>query len=238
MKTLAPKNVDSSIIFISMLYLALEFTSLMLVYKVIPLGNHLFSIASPITALWFILNDMITEVYGYELVRKLFWSLGAVEGVFCVFFSLIAYLPSPDASPLQTAYLLILGRTFITYFAGFGLLIGTYINTCLISKWKILVRGKYFWLRSVTSSSIGTIIFLLLAGPIIFFDTPLQGQLFWIMFFSFSLKILLIILLAFPATLITTYLKNKEGLDVFDRGIDYNPFNILNSRGKQNENRH
>lgn len=33
--------------------------------------------------------------------------------------------------------------------------IGSFFNIYLLSKWKMLIKGKYFWLRSLGSSAIG-----------------------------------------------------------------------------------
>jgi hypothetical protein len=98
------------LLFISMLYLAVMLCSAVLIYKPIAMKFGYASAATLTFPLWFVLSDIIAEVYGFQLSRKILWS-----GFFCQFiFSLGCFLlihtPSPELWREQPAFDLVLGH--------------------------------------------------------------------------------------------------------------------------------
>jgi hypothetical protein len=95
-----------------------------------------------------------------------------------------------------------------------------------LSKLKIKTEGRHFWLRAVASTLVGqgadSLVFNIAAFTGIF---PFKTVLF-IAFSGFVLKSLYEVI-ALPITYkVVAYFKKTEGIDTFDRGISYTPFQL------------
>ena len=67
---------------------------------------------------------------------------------------------TPSGWAYQESYDQVLGKLPRVAIASFlAIFVGAFINAYAISKWKILLRGRYFWLRSLGASAIGEFIF-------------------------------------------------------------------------------
>ena len=82
---------------LSMIYITIILSADVLIYKISFIGSYSFSVGSLIIPFLFLISDVIAEVYGYQLTRKLIWS-----GILCsIIFSLTCYLliqlPLPNA---------------------------------------------------------------------------------------------------------------------------------------------
>ena len=195
--------------------------------KIIPIGYSSASAGTLTMPLWFILGDIITEVYGYKISRQIFWYALLCNFLFAVFTTLLVDLPSPKSWMGGYAYSFVFGNMMhIVCGAFIALMIGSFINNYLLSKWKVLVRGKYFWLRSLGSSTVGEAVYTIIAGLLIFTGKLPFGKMAIIIMWSYFFKIVGSILLSGPANLIVIYLKKKEGLDTYDVNVDFNPFKL------------
>jgi len=71
--------------FLSMIYITLILVADVLIYKIANFGPLTLTVGSLVTPFWFVMTDIVAEVYGYKLARKLIWS-----GIACGFlFTLI-----------------------------------------------------------------------------------------------------------------------------------------------------
>lgn len=213
--------------FLSMMYVTIILAADVLIYKLAQVGPFTFTVGSLVTPFWFLTTDIIAEVYGYQLTRRLIWF-----GILCsllftfICFSLI-HLPSPPSWQYQPAYDQILGtlpRVLIGYIA--GVILGAFANTYLITKWKILVRGRYFWLRSLGSSGTGQLVFTIVTIMLDMFGVVPFYKIIQLITLSFSIKIIITLLVAFPSAIFVYYLKKLENIDVYDHNTDFNPFKL------------
>ncbi|MSP52966.1 MAG: VUT family protein [Gammaproteobacteria bacterium] len=171
--------------------------------------------------------DIIAEIYGYYMARKILWISLIAQCVFCLAISFLAYLPDPNEFNSATtwdSYKQVFGIMPRVYFAYLiGMYIGTSLNSKLISKWKVLLKGKSFWLRSIAASAIGDGIFLgittLLNG---LYQYPLP-QLLKFAAANYLVEIILLIILAPIANIIANYIKYKNG-DSLAPIVEFNPF--------------
>ena len=61
----------------------------------------------------------------------------------------------PQFLSIQNAYEEVFGNLIRFVSAGFlAVLSSHFLNIYIFSKWKILLRGKYFWLRSIGASEL------------------------------------------------------------------------------------
>lgn len=213
---------------LSMLYLTFILSADVLFYKIIQLGSIVMTVGSFITPFWFVITDIVAEVYGYNLARKLVWSGLLCSFIFTFICASLIKLPSPLSWHYQIYYDHILGSLPRIYLGSVvGFFTGSFVNAYLIVKWKALTRGKYFAFRSIGSSGIGQLAFTIVTIFIDLIHVVPVSQILEIITVSFSIKIMITPILAFPSSLITLYIKKLEGIDVYDHNISYNPFKVI-----------
>ena len=220
---------------LSMLYMTIKLTTLLLIYKVISIGTFSASASTLIMPFWFVLGDIIAEVYGYKIARKLIWMAIIYQFLFAFVCAEMISLHTTSPSPHQEAYNHILGKLPRIAFSSFiAILAGAFINAYVISKWKILLCGKYFWLRSLGASSIGELIFTGVAYISEFLGVVPLASLLELMIASYVIKLILNPILVIPSTLVVYLLKRAENLDTYDYGVNFNPFKLTSEENHEN----
>jgi len=172
----------------------------------------------------YIFGDILTEVYGYRLARRVIWL-----GFFCNLLAVIAIwlgqvLPAASFWDAQAAYERILGYTPRLLIASFlAYLVGEFANAFVLAKMKIATQGRWLWTRTIGSTLIGqgldSLVFITLA----FIGTiPPEGLVTAIItqwLFKTGYEIL-----ATPLTYaIVTQLKRIEEMDTYDYDTRFNP---------------
>ena len=172
--------------------------------------------------------DVVAEVYGYKVARQILWC-----GLFATLFmalciAILIRVPYPAFwSNVITAYNTALGSIpRVAIVSSITILIGQLINAYLISKWKILMRGRYFWLRSLSSSIIGDSVTVTLSIIGIF-----SGQFTVSMLTANIVPELIVMVLftsigAIPAAFLAKMVAKAEGLNNYDVGVNFNPFRL------------
>lgn len=212
------------LIFISMLYITIKLSTIVLIYKIIKIGPFSASASTLVLPLWFVMGDIIAEVYGYKVARHVIWMAILCQCIFASVCTLFVSLPLLSCWPDQKAYNQILGRLpRIVFASSIAIISSTFINAYIISKWKILLRGKYFWLRSIGASTIGELVFTLITFTQ-FIGVISFTQLLYLMTISYMIQLFMNPILATPSMLISTLLKQAEGVDAYDDSINFNPF--------------
>jgi queuosine precursor transporter len=222
----SPSNSSLKFItLLSMIYLSCELASLVLSFKIIQLKFFFGAAASLIFPITYTLNDIITEVYGFQASKKIIWCVFICDYlfIFLVFFAI--KVPSPSELNHQESYNLIFGplRRSLTGEI-IGVLAGAFINSSIISRWKIITKGKRFWLRSICSSASGEIIMLIISVPMSLYGVLSSREIFKLILYAYSYKILFALVVSGPANYLTNLLKSKEGIDIYDYNVSYNPF--------------
>ena len=204
--------------------------------KIVDLGFSLFGIrlafdgGTLLFPLAYVLGDILTEVYGFRASRRVIWTGFAILAFSAlVFFTLQALPPEPfwEAEAGTAAYNAILGGMSsggIVLASLAGYLVGEFCNSALLSKIKVMMRGRLLWFRAVVSSLIGELLDSLIFVSI----ACLTGVFGWELFITLTLTnyILkcLIEALVLPVTYaVTRLLKKREGIDVYDVRIKYRP---------------
>ncbi len=174
------------------------------------------------------LTDIVTEVYGFQVGRQLIWSHVPATLFYLSSLFLIVNLNAPESWSHQADYDYIFrGTGLIGLLGNAGIIIGYMTNVIILSKWKILVQGRYFWLRSIAASIIGDIIQLIL-GMLGALNIDIFSYREWV-HVCISIVVLRIIMagiLSLPANLVVNLLKELEGVDIYDNNVDYNPFKL------------
>jgi hypothetical protein len=196
----------------------------------VPLAFDAGTILFPIS---YIFGDILTEVYGYKRTRRVIWA-----GFFCLAFcSLVLWTVSrlPGEATWeqyagQAAYLAILGGMSsggIVLASLLGYWSGAFTNAFTLAKMKIRTRGRWLWMRTISSTLVGelvdTLVFVLVAS--------LFGIFPWSLFLTLLLTNYLfkcgVEIIMTPFTyLAVNRLKRIEQEDYYDRDTRFSPFEI------------
>ncbi len=212
------------------LYIAICFVVILLIsntvaVKIIQVGPFSLTGATFIFPISYIFGDILTEVYGYKASRKIIWAGFLALIIMSFFYWLVQILPSAPFWNNQKAYEIILGAVpRIVLGSVIGYFVGEFSNSYVMSKMKILTNGKYLWTRTVGSTVIGEAIDSILFVLISFLGIiPLSGLISMILSI-YIIKVVYEILITPVTYIVVRKLKYIEGIDVYDKGINYNPF--------------
>lgn len=185
-----------------------------------PAGVLIFPIA-------YILNDVVTEVWGFAKARLIIWTGFAVNIIAVLFFTVGIVVPSAPFWPNQEAFATVLGNTPRIVVASLSAyLIGSFLNAIVMSRMKVLTKGKGFSARAIASTLIGesadSFVFITIAFAGIF---PF-GVLLTMIFTQAMLKTVYEILIL-PVTIwVVGAVKRIEGVDTYDTDLSYHLFRI------------
>jgi uncharacterized integral membrane protein (TIGR00697 family) len=218
-------KISYRLVIIIAVFITCLITANIIAVKIISLGPVIVPAAIFVFPVSYIFGDVLTEVYGFRVARKVIW-LGFLCNLIFVFFVWIGQiLPGAGFWEGQGAYVSILGytpRLLIASFAGY--LVGEFVNSFVLSRMKVLTKGRWLWSRTIGSTVVGqafdTSLFITLA----FIGTSSFAP---ILIFNHWWAKVLIEAIATPATYaIVKWLKQKESIDIYDTKTSYNPFLI------------
>lgn len=177
----------------------------------------------------YIVNDVIAEVWGYKKARLIIW-LGFLMNFLAVaIFRLSIVVPGSEnfAADHQDAFQMILGNTTRITIASFiAFLFGSFLNALVMSKMKILQKGRHFSVRAVVSTIVGegadSLVFFIIA----FYAVIPNADLITLIFTQTLMKTGYEILILPLTNIIVKWIKKKEQENVFDKDISYNPFKV------------
>jgi uncharacterized integral membrane protein (TIGR00697 family) len=178
----------------------------------------------PIT---YIFGDVLTEVYGFKRSRLIIWTGFACNLVMAVIFMLVVALPYPEFWEHQDAYAVVLGMTPRVVVASLvGYFLGEFTNSAVLSKMKLLTRGKWLFSRTIGSTIVGegidTVVFITIA----FAGTVTSSVLLSMIAAQYIFKVVYEILVTPLTYLVVGWVKKKEAVDVYDWGVKYTPFSL------------
>lgn len=196
-------------------------------YKLISFGPFLVNAGTCVFPFSYLFGDLITECYGYNIARKIIWSAALCSLVYGALVSMVFYFPHDVSVKNPSSYHYVLSRTFVFLFGGtLGGVLGGFFNSYALSKWKILLKGRYFWLRSIGSSLLGDFLELLIITLIAYvaiYPLPVIIRMFSTVYLF---RMLFCCVMAYPAQSILKIIKRSEGVDIYDEGIQFNPFRL------------
>ena len=207
----------------SMLYITLMLSVAVLSNNIISIGQGITMAGTLIVPFWFGLSDIITEIYGYKIAKRIVWMAFFCHFIFSFLCQIALLFPHPAFWHGQAGFQEVLGPLLRNTISGFiAYIVSISFNIYLISKWKILLKGKYFWLRSIGASTIGELFFTILAVFMIQYHILPFDQIIRIIITSYSIKVVCSLISAFPANFVVSALKNIEVLP--DTNPRFNPF--------------
>ena len=175
----------------------------------------------------YIINDCISEVWGYRRARFIIWLGFAMNFLLVVVAQLAMALPDAPFWDGSEHFRYVFGlapRIALASFVAF--LAGSFMNAYVMSRMKVVSRGRHFSARAILSTVFGEGIDSLIFFPLAFAGTMPWQVMVTMMLGQVSLKTLYEILVL-PLTIrIVEYVKRVEGTDVYDEHISYNILRI------------
>ena len=174
----------------------------------------------------YILNDCLTEVWGYRKARLVIWTAFAANFAVVLVGQIVVWLPAAsfwDGGEHFDYMFNMAPRVTLASLLAF--LAGSTLNSFVMSKMKVADKGRRFGVRAIVSSFAGEFLDSMVFMPLAFIGTPVK-VLVAMMLAQVSFKVLYEIVILPLTAYVTRKVKASEGTDVFDEGISYNPFKI------------
>lgn len=209
---------------ISGLFVGVLLLSNILSSKMISVWEFSFDGGTLLFPLSYIFGDVLTEVYGYKASRRVIWTGFFMLLIMSINIYVISILPSHSEWTMQKDFdniLLQMPRLAIASLIGY--FVGEYTNSVVLSKMKVISKGKYLWMRTIGSTLVGegldSVLFVLIA----FAGLYSTGVLFNIMLSNYLFKTLIEVIFTPITYKVISFVKQKESLDTYDYNVRYSP---------------
>ena len=172
-------------------------------------------------------GDILTEVYGYGRDRRVVWAgFGALIFAAIMTTAVIA-LPAASWWHNQAAVDTVFGSTpRIVAGSIIAFWCGSFVNSFVLAKMKLLTAGRWLWTRTIGSTMCGEFVDSVLFYSVAFYGTWETRHLVSVTTHQYVFKVLWEVA-ATPLTYwIVGFLKRVEREDYYDRDTDFTPFSL------------
>lgn len=193
--------------------------------KITAIGPFRISGAQLFFPITYIFGDVFTEVYGYGASRRAIWigfgasALLAVMGIFTV------WLPPAPGWTGQEAFARVFG--FVPRLIAASLIAfwcGEFANSFVMAKMKLMTHGRYLWMRTIGSTVVGQAVDTAVVMTLAFGGTLTPALIGNLILSGYLGKVLYEAAMTPMTYAVVDFLKRTEGVDVYDEGVSFNPF--------------
>lgn len=173
----------------------------------------------------YIINDCITEVWGFHKAKLIIWSGFASNFLMIAFSQIAIFMPAAPFWEGEESFNFIFGlapRIAIASLLAF--LAGSFINAIVMSKMKISSNGKHFSVRAVVSTLAGESVDSVIFFPIAFLGIVPLDELLIMIGTQAALKSAYEIVILPITVRVVKSIKRIEGEDKYDNNISYRIF--------------
>ena len=178
----------------------------------------------------YIINDLLTEVYGYRRAMLVIWMGFALSAFIAIAGHLVSLLPEPlspenrgTADSFNSLFRMVPRVMFSSLLA---FILGSQINSIVMSRMKVAQKGRGFGWRAILSSVAGELTDSLIFYPLAFGGILPVDALLGLIATQVTVKTLYEVLVLPLTTYLSRKLKAAEGIDTYDYNISYNPFKL------------
>ncbi|MCX6919279.1 MAG: queuosine precursor transporter [Verrucomicrobia bacterium] len=195
------------------------------------LGPTQFGAGNLFFPLSYLFGDILTEVYGYALARRVIWTGFAALIFATVMTWVILAMPASPSEPFN----LQLQPALVTCFGGgwriamgslIAFCIGDFLNSYVLAKLKVKTKGQHAWLRFTSSTIVGQAVDSLIFYPLAFAGIWSGSTLVKVMLTNWGIKVLVEFVMLPLTYWVCQKLKQAEGVDAYDEHTDFNPFSL------------
>ena len=212
---------------ITTLYIAFQLISDVTAGKIVQLGVFTVSATVLYFPVTYIFSDILTEVYGYARARSVVWQALLASIVAGLVYQLVVWLPPAVGFDANDAFTRVLGSVPRILLGGWiAVWTGGILNNYVLAKMKVWTRGKYLWLRTITSTIVGEGANTFLFYTIALYSVIPSNVLLNAILSGWFLKTLVEILFTPVTYYVVARLKQVESEDYYDRDTNFNPLVI------------
>ncbi len=173
----------------------------------------------------YIINDIITEVYGFNASRKTIWA-AAIINIACAILLYFAVL-LPNAPGIENNFHFnqifeLSTKILIASITSFVL--GEYVNSIILAKLKLKFTGRFFAFRAILSTLLACICETLIFVTIVFYHTHFDESILELSITLIAIKIIYEIAFIPITSVVVRYLKDTEHIDFYDYKTKFNLF--------------
>jgi len=226
------KDVSAIFVVLAVLFCVCLITSNLFVPRLWRVGNTNLQLSAAVIIfpISYIINDLLTEVYGYRRAMWVIWMGFALSAFVAVAAHIVTILPAPiypDSQEVAGSFNQLFGlipRTTIASLIAF--ILGSHMNAWVMSSMKIATKGKGFGWRAIVSTVAGELSDSIIFYPLAFLGTMPMATILSIVLTQVTVKTVYEIVILPVTSAISHKLKKAEGIDTFDYDIKYNPFKL------------
>ncbi len=173
-------------------------------------------------------GDVLTEVYGYARDRRCVWAGFGALAFAAIMSAVIVHLPPASFwRDKQAAVETIFGSTpRIAAASMIAFWSGSFVNSFVLAKMKILTRGRWLWTRTIGSTACGELFDSGLFYTIAFAGVMTVRELVTVMATQYLLKTGWEVVSTPLTYKLVGFLKRSEQEDYYDRDTDFTPFSL------------
>jgi len=195
--------------------------------KVIQLGPVTTTAGLLLFPISYIINDCVSEVWGYKKARLVIWAGFAMNFMVVGVAQLAVFLPAAPFWEGGESFNFVFGLSPRIVTASLcAFLAGSFLNAYIMSKMKISSKGRNFSLRAIVSTLAGESVDSLIFFPVAFGGIIPNDKLLILVGTQAILKSVYEIIVL-PVTIrVVRHVKKIEGIDAYDTNVSFNPFKI------------
>lgn len=212
---------------ITVLYVTLQLVSDVTAGKLIPFFGFPVSVTAIYFPLTYIFADVLTEVYGYAVGRRVLWTVLLCSALAAGLYQLAAWLPPAPGFAGNPAYVQILSQVpRIVIGSWVAVFVGEILNDFVLAKMKVWTEGAHLWSRLLGSTVIGQLV-----NTALFYTIGLYGVIPTKLLIESIISGWLLKCAVETALIPLTYVainkvKQIENEDYFDKSTNFNPFSL------------
>jgi len=176
----------------------------------------------------YIFGDILTEVYGYARDRRCVWAGFGALAFAAIMAGVVVGLPAAAGSQDQQAAVeLIFGNTWRIVAASIvAFWCGSFVNSFVLAKMKIMTRGRWLWTRTIGSTICGELVDSGLFYTIAFIGIWPNSKVLSIMLAQYAFKTGWEVIITPVTYRVVAFLKHAEREDYYDTATDFTPFSL------------
>lgn len=209
------------------LFVTCLITANILAVKLVAAGPLIVPAGVVIFPLSYLFGDVLTEVYGYAVTRRVIWLGFSCNLLTVIAIAIAGAVPAAPFWQHQAAYDTILGGTPRLLAASFAAyLLGEFCNSYILAKLKIATKGRWLWTRTIGSTVVGQGLDSAVFVSLAFLGTLATGDLVTTILSQWLIKTVYEVV-ATPLTYaVVSHLKRVEGVDTYDYHTNFSPLAV------------